>query len=328
MRNALSIAAGAWSLTRLPKKLLISRLKLIRPRLIVTGSISSRTRRTPGLRQSKLKLNLNGVLRRSQAGISSWTRVPTRIADRVGVDPVLAVEERLEDDEHDDDRQVPEQRRDREGAEAVVAVEDADDDAADPEQDQDREEDLGEGDREVEDLPFEAGREERHDHRREQDEERGDRAQHHRDQQQQGRGEAEGLAVVLLAEQFGEDRDEGRLQRRVGEQGADQVGDLEGDREGRHRPVDPVVAGGDDFAGEAGDARGGGGDREERGRAGDPPRLPARGRLARRVPRPVRTPPPRAAASVGVDRPLVGVGGVEVPWASPSSVDRSGSQSL
>ena len=39
--------------------------------------------------------------------------------------------------------------RDREGAEAVVAVEDPDDDAADPEQDQDREEDLGEGDRQV-----------------------------------------------------------------------------------------------------------------------------------------------------------------------------------
>ena len=92
------------------------------------------------------------MLRRSQAGISSWTSGADEDPDRVGVDPVLAVEQRLEDDEHDDDRQVPEQRRDREGAEAVVAVEDADDDAADPEQDQDREEDLGEGDGEVEDL--------------------------------------------------------------------------------------------------------------------------------------------------------------------------------
>ncbi len=67
-------------MTRLPKKLLISMLKLIRPRLIVTGSINSRTRRTPGWRHSKLQLNLNGVLRRSKTGISSWTRVPTRIA--------------------------------------------------------------------------------------------------------------------------------------------------------------------------------------------------------------------------------------------------------
>ena len=79
MRKALSIAAGASSETRLPKKLSISRLKLIRPRLIVTGSISHSTRRRPGWRQSKLNLKRKGVLRRSQAGISSWTRVPTRI---------------------------------------------------------------------------------------------------------------------------------------------------------------------------------------------------------------------------------------------------------
>ena len=79
MRNALSIAAGDWSLTRLPKRLLISMLKLIRPRLIVTGNISSRTRRTSGLRHSKLHSNLKGVLRRSKVGIMSWTRVPTRM---------------------------------------------------------------------------------------------------------------------------------------------------------------------------------------------------------------------------------------------------------
>ena len=108
------------------------------------------------------------------------------------------------------------------------------------------------------------------------DEERGDRAEHEGDEQQQGRGEAERLAVVLLLQLLGEDRDEGGLQRGVGEEGADQVGDLEGDREGRHRPVDAVVAGGDDLADEAGDARGRGGDREERGRAGDPPGLAAR----------------------------------------------------
>jgi hypothetical protein len=58
MRNALSIAAGASSETSVPKKLLMTRLKLMRPRLIVTGSISSRTLRTPGIRQSKLQLNL------------------------------------------------------------------------------------------------------------------------------------------------------------------------------------------------------------------------------------------------------------------------------
>ena len=62
-------------------------------------------------------------------------------ADRVGVDLVALGERRREADEHDDDRHVPEERRDREGAEAVVAVEDADDHPGDPEQDQDREQD-------------------------------------------------------------------------------------------------------------------------------------------------------------------------------------------
>ena len=38
-----------------------------------------------------------------------------------------------------------------------------------------------------------------------------------------------------LLELLGEDRDEGRLDRGVGEQAADQVRDLEGDRERRHR---------------------------------------------------------------------------------------------
>jgi hypothetical protein len=75
----LSIAAGACSLTRVPKRLLITRLKLISPRLSVTGSIRTRTRRTFGSRQARLRLNSNGVLRRSKTGISSCTSVPTRI---------------------------------------------------------------------------------------------------------------------------------------------------------------------------------------------------------------------------------------------------------
>ncbi len=62
MRNALSIAAGAWSETRKPTVLLISRLTLIRPRLIVTGSIRSNTRRTRESRQSS-RLKLNGANR-------------------------------------------------------------------------------------------------------------------------------------------------------------------------------------------------------------------------------------------------------------------------
>ena len=80
----MSIAAGArWatvgSSISVPKKLLIWKLKLISPRLIVTGSISSRTRRTAFERQSNTGCSRNGVLRRSKAGIASWMTVPTRI---------------------------------------------------------------------------------------------------------------------------------------------------------------------------------------------------------------------------------------------------------
>jgi len=60
---------------------------------------------------------------------------------------------------------------------------------------------------------------------------------------------------VLLADQFGEDRDEGRLQGGVGEEGADQVRDLEGDREGRERADGGEVARGDDLADEPRDPR-------------------------------------------------------------------------
>ena len=52
MRNALSIAAGASSDTSVPNSELISRLKLISPSAIVTGSISFSTRRTCASRQS------------------------------------------------------------------------------------------------------------------------------------------------------------------------------------------------------------------------------------------------------------------------------------
>ena len=80
MRNALSMPAGACSETNVAKKLLISRLKLISPRLIVTGSISSSTCRTSGeiLRgSSQIILKLKLVLRRSHIGIASWITVPT-----------------------------------------------------------------------------------------------------------------------------------------------------------------------------------------------------------------------------------------------------------
>jgi hypothetical protein len=185
---------------------------------------------------------------------------PDQDADRVGVDPVVAGEGGREQDEDGDDRDVPEERRNRERRESAVAVEDPDDHPADPEQDQDREEDLREVDGEVEELPLEPGGEERHQQRRGEDEDRGDRPEHHRHQEDQLGGEPERLAPVALLELLDEDWDEGRLDRGVGEQAADEVGDLEGDRERRHRPTDPEVAGCDDLPHQAGHPREGGGD--------------------------------------------------------------------
>ena len=57
MRNALSIAAGAWSFTSVPKIELIRASKLIIPSAIVTGSISFRILITCGLPHSNLIAN-------------------------------------------------------------------------------------------------------------------------------------------------------------------------------------------------------------------------------------------------------------------------------
>ena len=78
MRKALSIAAGASSDTSVPNSELISRLRLISPRAIVTGSISFRTRRTRSLRQSSGKLKPPPRPRSHGSGSANWTTVPTR----------------------------------------------------------------------------------------------------------------------------------------------------------------------------------------------------------------------------------------------------------
>ena len=72
MRNALSIAAGACSETREPRIELISRLKLMSPSPIVTGSISSRIRLIRGSRQRKLIADRD-VQARSGPGTPSRT---------------------------------------------------------------------------------------------------------------------------------------------------------------------------------------------------------------------------------------------------------------
>ena len=92
-------------------------------------------------------------------------------------------------------------------------------------------------------------------HRRDEDEQRRQGAEHEDAREDQRRGEPERLAPLAALELLGEHRHERRLDRGVGEQAADQVGDLKGDRERRHRPLDPEVARGDDLAHEPGDPR-------------------------------------------------------------------------
>ena len=87
MRKALSMAAGAFSLMSEPKMLLISRLKLMSPRLSVTGSIRSSTRRTSRL-QTNVHMSLNGRVAQVPGGDRQLDRGADQDPDRVGVDLV------------------------------------------------------------------------------------------------------------------------------------------------------------------------------------------------------------------------------------------------
>ena len=100
MRNALSIAAGASFETSVPTMLLSSRLKLISPRLSVTGSISSRTRRTSGHAPVEVPREPEGRVAQVPRRDRQLDHGPDQHADRVRVDPVVAVERRLEQHQH------------------------------------------------------------------------------------------------------------------------------------------------------------------------------------------------------------------------------------
>ena len=79
MRNALSIAAGASGDTSVPNSELISRLRLIIPSAIVTGSINLRTRRTRSLRQSSVNVKRPPRPRSHGSGSRNCTTVPARM---------------------------------------------------------------------------------------------------------------------------------------------------------------------------------------------------------------------------------------------------------
>ena len=78
MRNAASIARGAFSDTSAPSTELTSRLKLMSPRPIVTGSISARTRRTRSVAQPSAPRSSKRKPSRRSSGtaIASCTAVP------------------------------------------------------------------------------------------------------------------------------------------------------------------------------------------------------------------------------------------------------------
>ncbi len=186
--------------------------------------------------------------------------------DRDRVDVELRVQRfRARDTEHEsgDDREVPEDWRQRRHREVLVAVEDPDDDPGDPEQDDDREQDSRERDRE---LLVAAGIAERgNDERREDDQERGDRAEAEQEEPEEGRGHAPGAFALAFFEQLAEDRNECGRKRGIRDERADEVRHLEGDGERVDLAGCAEVVGGDDLADEAEDAGEARRDREDRG---------------------------------------------------------------
>ncbi len=187
--------------------------------------------------------------------------------DREGVDLELAgraAHVRDADHEPGDDREVPEDGRQRRDREVLVGVEDPDDDPGDAEQRDDREEDPRE--RHGEALVAARQAERAHDPGRDHDEEGRQAAEPEQQQPEEARGDAPGPLAVALLEQVGEDGDERRGERRVGDERPHEVRHLEGDGERVDRAGDAEVVLGDDLADEAEDAREARRGGEDRGR--------------------------------------------------------------
>ena len=92
MRKAASIARGALAETSEPSVELMSTLKLMSPRPIVTGSISSRTWCTRGSRECERDLEVEAELAQHRQGHRELDDRADEDADRVAVELVLAGE--------------------------------------------------------------------------------------------------------------------------------------------------------------------------------------------------------------------------------------------
>ena len=170
------------------------------------------------------------------------------------------------DHEPGDDRQVPDDRRQGGDRELVVAVQDSGHDPGQAEQHDDREEDLRQRHRQV----VVGVREQWHEHRGGEDEERGQPAADQQEEPEDGRRDAPGPRPLPLFQQLAEDGHERGRQRRVGDDGPDEVRDLECDREGVDRAARAEVVRRDDLADEPEQAREPGGGREDRRRPREP----------------------------------------------------------
>ncbi len=229
----------------MPKSELISRLRLIRPSASVTGSISFSTRITCGLRQSQAEAEVPAATAQPRQRQQELHDRARQDADRVGVDLVAVGQHRHEADERRDDHQVPGDGRERGHREVLERVQHPDHQPRQGEQHDDREHQLRRaspsgarssgwsskpgansdisGPAKITNSAVTA-------------------PSTSMIRKNRRRGDPEGLLALALLQQLGEDRHEGALQRRVGEQGAHQVRHLEGDRERRHRPGDAEVA--------------------------------------------------------------------------------------
>ena len=206
--------------------------------------------------------------------------------DRVHVElRVHRVRLRDADRESDDDRDVPEHRRDRRHREVVVAVEDPDDHAADAEQGDDRKEHAREADSE---RAIVARVAEDADHpRRDEDEERAERCEAEQHQPEEARRDAPGSLRIVL-QQVDEDRDERGRERRIRDERAYEVRQLERNGERVDRATRTEVIRGDDLAHEPEHAGEPG-----RSRRRWPSRLRVAAAAARRRARAARTVPSR-----------------------------------
>ena len=255
-----------------------SALMLIRPSPSVDGQHQLEHLLTAGSRQSITICNRPS--RPAQPGDRQEHLHDRPGENRCRIDVQLvigAVHARNAEDETGDDHEVPRDGCERRNRELVVGVEDPDDDPGDAEQRDNREEHLRKADQQRVVVRIER----RHHPRREENEERGQTAEAEQRQPEERRRHAPRALALAFFDQVAEHRDEGRRQRRIRDESPDRVGDEERDVERVHGAVDAEVVLRDDLADEPEDARESRGEREDRGRPGEPAPAEVGGRRSR-----------------------------------------------